>query len=618
MKPCFLFLLVALNGYSAIWMEKTHNDFADGQEYYYRGGDTASYWTNDTLRTWNPGSRIYSPTEGGLRIIGQDWDLDDNGWIDVILTPNGSYTTIIYWNGISGFNTGNKTELNTQGANPQGVSLCDLNRDGQLEILIGNFTANWAYIYDGNTYSKYDSVKIGSENQTVYPADLNNDGEIDLITPSKYWTYIYYGPGPFYLKTPIDSLYIPNAAPASGVGITVADLNYDKLLDIIMSSQSGNLFIYSGNSWGGAADIILNCTSNWDHSIADLNRDGYLDIFVNASSTKDTIFWGSSSGFVATSCPGNGTGDCSIADINMDGNLDITTTQSNVDSGFIIWGPTYNNYTSLTCPGTNVFVNEVADFDNDADLDVLFGSTNGQSYIYWNNGGFSNVDRFSFPTSSDDALFEDLGNLWDRTNEQKYLSSVFESVDTIKTIDSVKWWGNFPSGTDIELWMRAAYDTSSWRKWVKLTNGGTDSSLFPSRYLQYRCVFSIEYKNTSLFSFDSMEVFYDTGIASVETKTESYKYFNFIVSSSIKDNIKFTLELPMDGKLSLEIYNLAGEKVRTLINRERYLTGKYQEMWDTQNDFGGKVKSGIYFCTIRVETNSILLTKTNKLIIIGR
>ena len=52
--------------------------------------------------------------------------------------------------------------------------------------------------------------------------------------------------------------------------------------------------------------------------------------------------------------------------------------------------------------------------------------------------------------------------------------------------------------------------------------------------------------------------------------------------------------LPVTSDVKLEIYNLLGQKVRTLVN-ENQLSGTYRSAWDGRNNFGNNVASGIYF-----------------------
>ena len=52
-------------------------------------------------------------------------------------------------------------------------------------------------------------------------------------------------------------------------------------------------------------------------------------------------------------------------------------------------------------------------------------------------------------------------------------------------------------------------------------------------------------------------------------------------------------DLPAPGFVTLEIYNLLGQKVRTLV-AEWKLAGSYQVRWDGTNDAGEMVESGVY------------------------
>ena len=52
-------------------------------------------------------------------------------------------------------------------------------------------------------------------------------------------------------------------------------------------------------------------------------------------------------------------------------------------------------------------------------------------------------------------------------------------------------------------------------------------------------------------------------------------------------------QLPKSCRVRLVIYNLLGQKVRTLVNTRRE-AGYYQAVWDGRNDFGNQVSSGVY------------------------
>jgi len=51
--------------------------------------------------------------------------------------------------------------------------------------------------------------------------------------------------------------------------------------------------------------------------------------------------------------------------------------------------------------------------------------------------------------------------------------------------------------------------------------------------------------------------------------------------------------LPKDDNVTLTIYNIAGQKVRTLVNH-RQPAGSYTVEWDSCNDMGIQVSAGVY------------------------
>ena len=56
----------------------------------------------------------------------------------------------------------------------------------------------------------------------------------------------------------------------------------------------------------------------------------------------------------------------------------------------------------------------------------------------------------------------------------------------------------------------------------------------------------------------------------------------------------FSIALPVDSKVSLKVYNVAGQLVRTVVN-ETMPAGYHTVTWDGTNSTGDKVASGVYF-----------------------
>jgi hypothetical protein len=75
---------------------------------------------------------------------------------------------------------------------------------------------------------------------------------------------------------------------------------------------------------------------------------------------------------------------------------------------------------------------------------------------------------------------------------------------------------------------------------------------------------------------------------------------------------KFTVEIPRAGGVKLEIYNILGQKIKTLMNGE-VLPGSYNMEWDGTDEGGFYTPSGIYFIRMSsgtfTDVQKILLMK---------
>jgi flagellar hook assembly protein FlgD len=61
-------------------------------------------------------------------------------------------------------------------------------------------------------------------------------------------------------------------------------------------------------------------------------------------------------------------------------------------------------------------------------------------------------------------------------------------------------------------------------------------------------------------------------------------------------NIQF--DLPKTVPVTLEIYNILGSRIRTLVRGESLNAGRYTAVWDGRDEGGTSVASGAYFCRI--------------------
>ncbi|MDZ4181784.1 MAG: C25 family cysteine peptidase, partial [Candidatus Cloacimonadaceae bacterium] len=79
-----------------------------------------------------------------------------------------------------------------------------------------------------------------------------------------------------------------------------------------------------------------------------------------------------------------------------------------------------------------------------------------------------------------------------------------------------------------------------------------------------------------------------------------------------RDQITFAYAVPQDGGIELLLYNLRGQKVRTLVSQDM-AKGYYRTAWDACDDHGRRVGNGIYFCRIKTSAG---LSRTIKCVVL--
>ncbi|MEW6685381.1 MAG: T9SS type A sorting domain-containing protein [Candidatus Edwardsbacteria bacterium] len=77
-------------------------------------------------------------------------------------------------------------------------------------------------------------------------------------------------------------------------------------------------------------------------------------------------------------------------------------------------------------------------------------------------------------------------------------------------------------------------------------------------------------------------------------------------------NTDIRYQIADDSKVSLKIYNVAGQLVRTLLAYEPKSPGAYKVTWDSRDESGKQVSAGVYF--YRLEAGNF--TDTKKMILL--
>ncbi len=78
---------------------------------------------------------------------------------------------------------------------------------------------------------------------------------------------------------------------------------------------------------------------------------------------------------------------------------------------------------------------------------------------------------------------------------------------------------------------------------------------------------------------------------------------NIYPNPSSGNPVHLNWEQKSNGLVSLDIYNIRGQKVRSLVKNERCLPGKQAKKWDGLDDFGKPLSSGFYIYQLEIDGN---------------
>jgi len=116
---------------------------------------------------------------------------------------------------------------------------------------------------------------------------------------------------------------------------------------------------------------------------------------------------------------------------------------------------------------------------------------------------------------------------------------------------------------------------------------------------------TIEFSESPIF----IEYLMQTGVGE-EKNSNCFLFQNHPNPFNFETRIVY--QLPVRSRVSIEIYNIAGELVETLIDKEK-AAGSYTLYWDGKDMRGVNVPPGIYFCRLEAGDK---FTKTRKLLLL--
>ena len=311
--------------------------------------------------TTSSGGQLYVIHHNGITVsgfpkeLGSMWagpavhDIDNDGLFDVVVT---TYDKEIYAIEANGGTVKSGFPFVTDGRFSTAPIIVDVDSDGDYEIVAGNNNgALYVLHHDGTIFAEYDTgddIRGG-----ISVCDLNNDGQLDLLFGGYDDKVHVWDPVANELLDgwPVDLGFNILSEPL------VADLDGDGQVEVLAARKTGKIFAYeSDGSMMPNFPILINGSIESTPVIEDIDNDGDLEIVVGSSSGLDVIDIKSSAELMDNWSVYRGTinraGVYDASVMTAEGNKDILPKSFYVSSNYPNpFNPTTNFYIDVPTSG---------------------------------------------------------------------------------------------------------------------------------------------------------------------------------------------------------------------------------------------------------------------------
>jgi len=437
-----------------------------------------------------------------------------------------------------------------------GVFAADFDGDGDNDILasVNSPGALKWWRNEGDSPVMWTEFTIANEpGFYVYAQDINSDGHIDALSTLtngqvSYWKNSGENP-PTWEKVTVATGF------SSPHGIFACDLDNDQDKDILATSAGLGKICWweQDNDTWEQHEITNNFPYTQSVYAIDLNNDTHLDVIGACGNGDEVAVW-----------------------YNQGGDP-VTWEKQVVSDDFDMAHWVY-----------------ACDINDDGFNDILGAAANDNEISWWKNNGDDPVSWTKYTINNNfpcalTAFAADLDNDDD-----------LDVMATAWWTDDIAWWEN--SGTNPLSWTRHVIDSFNNGVWPiyacdidndqaidiitgadVLTSGGSSAAL-------------TWWENSLVISYEDPSI-YPNESGSLEAYPNPFKSSTCI-----------TFSVPQNGFTELNVYNVKGQKVRTLL-QEDLIKNQYSVVWLGNDNFDKALCPGIYYNILSINGDTISAKK---------
>lgn len=465
----------------------------------------------------------------------------------------------------------------------------DYDNDGDLDLYVATIGTNVLYRNNGNgTFVSAGAAAgvawegLGSLGASW--ADYNNDGHLDLFVATIGANDVLYendGDGTF---TDVSALAGIGGAGEDTFGGTWGDYDNDGDADLFVHNDTAANRLFRNEGDGSFTEVTPSfmregSVRSWGATWHDYDHDADLDLYVTTLGSPCRLYRNKGNGqftevgaAAGVNAGGSQTGS-TIADYDFDGDSDIYAAsyeEANIYFDNLTGAAYYNSgKASLVRQSRSV---STADYNGDGDLDIFVVVGNSTNLLYANNGTANPWIRLKLVgTASNRAAIGATVTL--RSAGKRHLQQVSGGTGYLSQDDQRLTFG---------LGNTAGPDTFEVR--------------WPSGEVQ----------TVTGLARNAVHTITESGGA--EAKPDLFRpppVFHLAQNSPnpFRGATTIAFQLPASGRVRLEILDVQGRLVRTLVDRV-FGSGEYEETWDGGRDDGGRATAGIYFYRLTVPGGS--------------